>query len=77
MRERAAFRCRSQAVISRRSRVVDPAIQALASQDADFDLDHVKPTCVLWGVVELEPSQNPPGFGGRERQIEGAGGVGR
>jgi hypothetical protein len=79
MRERAAFRCRSQAVISRRSRLgfVDPAIQALASQDADFDLDHVEPTCVLWGVVELEPSQDPPGFGGRERLIEGAGGVGR
>jgi hypothetical protein len=57
--------------------VVDPAIQALAPQDADFDLDHVEPACVLWGVVELKPSQNPPGFGGRERLIEGAGGVGR
>lgn len=50
--------------------IVDPAIQALASQDADFDLDHVEPTCVLWRVVELKPSQNPPGFGGRERLIE-------
>jgi hypothetical protein len=32
---------------------------------------------VLGGVVELEPSQNPPGFGGWERLIQGAGGVGR
>ena len=50
--------------------VIDPAIQALASQDADFDLDHVEPTCVLWGVVELEPSQDPPGFGRRECLIQ-------
>jgi hypothetical protein len=24
----------------------------LAAQHSDFDLDHVEPTCVLWGVVD-------------------------
>jgi len=42
--------------------VVDSAIQALAAQDADLDLDHVEPACVLGGVVELQPPQNAPGF---------------
>ena len=79
MRERAAFRLSLPGgdFAAQSFGVVDPAIQALAAQDADLDLDHVEPTCVLWGVVELEPSQDPPGFGGRERLIQGAGGVGR
>ena len=79
MRARAVFRCRSQAAISgtRRLRVVDSAIQALSAQDADLDLDHVEPACVLGRVVEFEPAQHAPGFGGRERLIEGAGRVGR
>lgn len=37
--------------------VVDPAIQALAPQDADLDFDHVEPAGVLGSVVELESSQ--------------------
>jgi hypothetical protein len=57
--------------------VVDPASEALAAQDADLDLNHVEPACVLWGVVELDPPQDSSGFGGRERLIQGAGGVGR
>jgi hypothetical protein len=28
--------------------------------------------CVLWGVVELDPPQDPSGFGGREGLIQGA-----
>ena len=57
--------------------VVDPASEALSPQDADLDLNHVEPACVLGGVVELDPPQDPPGFGGRERLIQGAGRVGR
>jgi hypothetical protein len=57
--------------------VVNSAIQALAAQDSDLDLDHVKPTGVLGGVVELQPSQDAPGFGGRECLVQGAARVGR
>jgi hypothetical protein len=52
---------------------VDASVEALAAQHSDFDLDHVEPTCVLWGVVELQSSQNAPGFGGRECLVGGAG----
>ena len=44
-------------------------MQALTAQDADLDLDHVEPVCVLGGVAELEPSQDPAGLDGRERLI--------
>ena len=37
--------------------LVDPAIQALAAQHTDLDLDHVEPTGMLGGVVELEAAQ--------------------
>ena len=57
--------------------VVDSAIQALAAEHADLDLDHVEPTGMLGSVVELEAAQNSPGFGGRECLIEGAGRMGR
>jgi hypothetical protein len=79
MRERAAFRLRSQAAILQRQShgIVDPATQALVPQDADLDLNHLEPACVLGGAVDLEPSQNPPGFGGQECLIRGAAGVGR
>jgi hypothetical protein len=53
--------------------IVDSAIQTLATQDADLDLEHVEPACVFGGVVELQPSQDAPGFSGRERLVEGAG----
>ena len=58
-------------------RVVDSAVEALAAEDADLDLDHVEPTGVLGSVVELQAAQNSPGFGGRECLVEGAGRVGR
>src|SRR5713101_6871207 len=51
--------------------VVDSAVQALAAEHADLDLDHIEP------AVELQAAQNSPGFGGRECLIEGAGRVGR
>ena len=57
--------------------IVDPAIQTLAAQYADLDFDHVEPTGMLGGVVELQAAQNPPGFGRRECFIEGTGRVGR
>lgn len=57
--------------------VVDSAVQALAAQDDDLDLDHVEPAGVLGCVVELQAAQNAPGFGRREGLIEDAGRVGR
>ena len=54
--------------------IVDSAIQALAAEHADLDLDHVEPAGMLGGVVEFQAAQNSPGFGGRECLIEGAGG---
>ena len=57
--------------------VVDSAIEALAAEHADLDLDHVEPAGMPGGVMELQPSQNSPGFGERESLIEGAGRVGR
>jgi len=57
--------------------VVDSAIQTLAAEHPDLDLGHVEPAGMLGGVMELQASQNSPGFGGRECLIEGAGRVGR
>jgi len=57
--------------------VVDSAIQTLAAEYADLDLDHVEPTGMLGGIVELQAAQNSPGFGRCECLIEGAGRVGR
>jgi hypothetical protein len=57
--------------------VIDSAIQALAAQDADLDLDHVEPTGMLGSVVELQTAQDSPGLGRREGLVEGAGRVGR
>jgi len=51
----------------------DTSVKALAVQHSDFDLDHIEPTCVLGGVMELQPSQNAASFGGRECLVEGAG----
>ena len=57
--------------------IVYSTVQALTAEQADLDLDHVEPTGMLWGVVELEATQNSPGFGGRECLVEGAGRVGQ
>jgi hypothetical protein len=57
--------------------IVDSAIQAFAAEHADLDLNHVEPTGMLGGVVELEAAQNSPGFRGRKCLIEGAGRGGR
>ena len=46
--------------------IVDSAIEALAAEHADLDLDHIEPTGVLGGVVEFQAAQNSPGFGGRD-----------
>ncbi len=44
--------------------VVDSAIDALAAQHADLDLDHVEPVGVLGCVVELDAAQDAPGLAG-------------
>src|SRR4249919_1392242 len=51
---------------------VDASIETLAGQDADLDLDHVEPACVLGDVMELQAAQNAsrfrPGMSGRARR---------
>ena len=54
----------------------DALIEALAAQDADLDLDHGEPACVLWGVVELQAAAHTPGFGRVEGAVEGGRAVG-
>jgi hypothetical protein len=34
--------------------VVDPAVEALAFQDTDLDLNHIQPACVFRRVVEFK-----------------------
>ena len=46
-------------------------------ENADLDLDHVKPTGVFRGLAELEATQDAAGLGGRKGLIEGAGGMDR
>lgn len=43
--------------------LADAAIEALATQHANLDFNHVEPTGVLWRVMELEPLQNAMGLG--------------
>ena len=52
---------------------VDASIETLAGQDADLDLDHVEPACVLGDVMELQAAQNASRFIGRECLVERAG----
>jgi hypothetical protein len=79
MRAWAAFRLRSQAVISRRNhlgrRSYDPGTDRAGRRSRSSTM--LSQLACLGGVVELGPSQDPPGFGGRERLIQGAGRVGR
>src|SRR5882672_11856749 len=57
--------------------VGDAAVEALAAQDADLDLDHVEPGGMLWGVVELQAAQDAVGLRRREGLVEGAWRMGR
>ena len=59
------------------SMAVDPSVEALLREDADFDLDHVEPAGVLWRVMEFETAEQAASFVGRECLIECAGLVGR
>jgi len=52
--------------------VVDAAIEALGSQDADLDLDHVEPGSVLGRVMELQATEDAVSLGCGEGLIEGA-----
>src|SRR5436190_1432 len=54
-------------------RAVDPAVQALAAQDTDLDLDHVEPAGVLRGVVELQTARDAACFSWRKGLVEGTG----
>jgi hypothetical protein len=50
--------------------VFDASVEALAAQDADFDLDHVEPGGVLWSVVELQAAHDAMRLDGREGLVE-------
>ena len=54
----------------------DAAIEALAFEHADLDLNHVEPAGVLRCVVELKPPEHAARFGRWERGVESGGGVG-
>ena len=51
---------------------VDAAVQALALEHPDLDLDHVEPARVLGRVVELQPPQDATRLRRREGLIERA-----
>ena len=50
--------------------VVDTAIEALGTLDANFDLDDVEPAGVLGGLVEFQAMQDASGLGGREAVVD-------
>ena len=53
----------------------DAAIETLANEHADPDLNHVEPAGVLGRVVELKPPEHPARFGRWESGVEsGSGG---
>jgi hypothetical protein len=54
----------------------DAAIETLAFEHADLDLNHVEPTGVLAGVVELKPPEHAARFGRWESGVESGIGVG-
>src|SRR5215207_1736327 len=56
--------------------VVDAPVQALALEHADLDLDHVEPTRVLGGVVELQRCDTPRGPGRSRRASRACGWTG-
>src|ERR1700722_13162395 len=54
----------------------DAAIETLAFEHADLDLNHVEPAGVLGRVVELKPPEHAPRFGRWECGVESGSGVG-
>jgi hypothetical protein len=79
VRQRAAFRSRSQAAISGFEALPgsDPAVEALAAEHADFDRDHVQSAGVLEHIVELQSLQHTARFARRESLVERTGRMGR
>jgi hypothetical protein len=55
----------------------DAAIETLAFEHADFDLNHVEPAGVLGRVVELKLPEHAARFGWWECGVESCSGVGR
>lgn len=55
--ERVSILLPSLNLAFQRFAILNPATQALAAEDADFDLGHIEPTGVLWRVVELHSAQ--------------------
>ena len=44
-------------------------------EDTQFDLGHVQPTAVLWGVMDFQSFEETPSNGGFESLIESAAGL--
>ena len=57
--------------------LADAAVQTLAAQHADFDLDHIQPTGVFGRVVELQALQEAMRLWRGESLVQGAHAVGR
>jgi len=55
----------------------NPALEALAAEHADFDLDYVQPAGVLGDVVELQSLQHAARLARRESLVGRAGRMGR
>src|SRR5262249_28447127 len=51
--------------------VRETALEALASKDGEFHLDHIEPPAMLRGVVKLPTLQNPMGVGWRKGFVQG------
>ena len=54
----------------------DAAVQALGAENADFDFDHVQPTCMLGREVKLQAAQHPVRLARGKGLVERPGRVG-
>src|SRR3954451_20715736 len=50
--------------------ISEAAVEALAAEDGELNLRHVKPTPVLGCVMEFQSAGDPPGLGGRKGLVE-------
>src|SRR5262245_27617457 len=56
---------------------VDAAVETLAGEDADLDLDHIEPTRMLGDVVKLDAAKYPSRLSCLKGLVERAGRMGR
>lgn len=68
-RLRIASVCPFAGHIGQLLQTANPLLEALPTQDRDFNLGHVEPGTMLGRVVEFEPTQDSPGLCGRKRVV--------